>query len=820
MRLASDDRMLDIGEFEFSSDRQGQRFPERPEVSLSLLFALVLWVSTALVLVQARTWDMLTCIAVCCLCAVCSAVCAFLAAFKYEGVCRIALVCAIGTLIGCSCGSIQVCTLHSQHEDVRQRHAYEHTLRVVSDPVSGEFGQSCYAKNVDGAGELVRVNLPADSDVLTWDAIHVFGTVKDPKAQAEESFWKKGCIGSINAREVVVLDRHGITGVVTDARISAMHLFDEATCDSDRESQSDDLDSGAALMKAIVCGWRSDLFKMETYEDVKAVGLTHLVAVSGSHLVLTAGFFATVLQCLGLSKRFVVIAQAVFIGLFIVFTGAPISVLRASAMAMCALMSFFAQRRPARAHALGICASVMIVVNPQNALSISFALSAAATAGIVLFARYMSSWVLQMQHGHGRAVADIVGMTCAATFFTIPISASEFSQFPLIAPVSNLVAAPFFTVLCSGGLVAVLMDGIAAGISCGVSSFAAVASLTDAMRAMSLHVAGIMCVIAEAFARIVERVSMVPYACVPVSISLPVGIALVFVTSVVLLMWWPLPSRKRVRFVASSATLALVVFLFVVPWFNPQRIVALDVGQGDAILLQDGGHAVLIDTGKPRSGVVAGLARHHVRCLDAVVLTHHDDDHYGAVSEVIRTVRTKRVFVAQDAMSCSCNGCEAMMKSASRANVSGLSAGDSFNVGRMRCSVVAPQRFCEEGGNQDSLIVLVRAPRAQATWTALLVGDAEDKTIAELLANGSVGKVDIYKVGHHGSRVAIDDEVARSLDPSISLISVGGGNRYGHPNQECIERLLRTGSRVGRTDEHGDISCVLEDTRIRVQFQR
>lgn len=137
--------------------------------------------------------------------------------------------------------------------------------------------------------------------------------------------------------------------------------------------------------------------------------------------------------------------------------------------------------------------------------------------------------------------------------------------------------------------------------------------------------------------------------------------------------------------------------------------------------------------------------------------------------------------------------------------------------------VIWPQRFEDEGGNADSLCLKALADvdgDGSTDWTALLVGDAERDQMKELLDVGAVEGVDIYKVGHHGSKNALDEQVALALSPRISLVSAGAGNRYGHPAAETLEILERAGSRVLRTDESGDVSCKLEPDRIVVETLR
>ena len=97
---------------------------------------------------------------------------------------------------------------------------------------------------------------------------------------------------------------------------------------------------------------------------------------------------------------------------------------------------------------------------------------------------------------------------------------------------------------------------------------------------------------------------------------------------------------------------------------------------------------------------------------------------------------------------------------------------------------------------------------------------ADEGQLRALIDEGLVDSVDLYKVGHHGSKNALDDEEAAVLSPRIALVSAGARNRYGHPAQDTLDRLEAAGARVFRTDEQGDVSCKLTADRIEVDTLR
>ena len=216
------------------------------------------------------------------------------------------------------------------------------------------------------------------------------------------------------------------------------------------------------------------------------------------------------------------------------------------------------------------------------------------------------------------------------------------------------------------------------------------------------------------------------------------------------------------------------------------------MGQGDAILVQDGGSAILVDAG-PGDAVGAALARNGVLHLDAVLVTHLHDDHYGGLSTLGPVLSGGEVLFGQGVSGSLTDEIKCELSALAPGSVSEVSHGDVLRVGRFSLRVVSPLGSSDGSQNADSVQLALSFEDGSRTLSGLLTGDGEKDELAAELGRGDVGDVDFLKVGHHGSAVSLGKAEARAH------------NRYGHPRQECVDVLAKAGSAFLCTMDVGDV---------------
>ncbi|MBI2055462.1 MAG: MBL fold metallo-hydrolase [Candidatus Sungbacteria bacterium] len=239
-------------------------------------------------------------------------------------------------------------------------------------------------------------------------------------------------------------------------------------------------------------------------------------------------------------------------------------------------------------------------------------------------------------------------------------------------------------------------------------------------------------------------------------------------------------------------------------------IYILDVGQGDAIFIEaPNGNQVLIDGG-PDSMVIARLGEvmpFWDRSLDLVVLTHPHADHLNGLLEVLK--RYDVGLVLETGVNHTIPEYDEWHKLLGNKGIK-VAIAKSGQKARLAAGVyldvLTPFEDWKGKSPKDIHDAMVVLKLVYASATALLMGDAERSLERQLIAMGADLYADVLKVGHHGSKTSTFDEFLWATSPKIAVISAGRRNRYGHPHQEVIDRLMRLGIETLRTDQDGDIT--------------
>lgn len=534
-------------------------------------------------------------------------------------------------------------------------------------------------------------------------------------------------------------------------------------------------DPARSLIAGVVCGRSSELRAQPAGEWFSVTGTAHLIAVSGSHLAIVGFVIESALQMTRCSRGLQRALLAATLVAYAAFTGASPSAVRACCMVFATLVANGAGRRRHGISALFVTMSIFVLLRPTVLFEMGFQLSCASVFAILCFCPYATYALGEL--GVPTGIASILSVTLCSQLATVPITVPAFGTFSLIAPIANAVIGPVVSVLLA------------------VSIVLAPCSLVSLLRTWALAVP----MVAARCALFFEQL----FAAVPgASVSVPpdsIWIYLVPLSLTALLIWWPRPRTRPM--VAGLLCLALMAVVPYVYWdrFAPPSVTILDVGQADAILIRQGGAVALVDCGLDER-VVTALVRNNVHHIDAVFVTHWDEDHWGGLPAVLEYFPVGTIAVAADALE------DAPAEVVGRPGVSyrQVTCGDVVDIGAFRGRVMWPFESVDGEGNEDSLVLLLTYAQEGKRLRMLLTGDAELDQEREFAQE--VGDIDVLKLGHHGSKVSVDGELLDVLRPELSIASAGEGNRYGHPSDACRDAVKDAGGAFACTIERGDIT--------------
>ncbi len=485
-----------------------------------------------------------------------------------------------------------------------------------------------------------------------------------------------------------------------------------------------------------------------TEESMRNLGISHLFAISGMHVGILLGLVDKLLRKLYLCKKTYRFLMVSFLVCYNLVAGFPVSIVRASILAMVLLLVPKRNSWLSRLDILSLTMIGFLLVNPRYLDQLGFVLS------------FLVSYVLILGRNLLKAGNRLVGtlkVTAIANLFALPIVLETNHDFGLMLPVANVIFVMFVEILLLPGAIVTLFFPF----------------LEPIYR--------VLVILFEYYLSWLGKANlMIPF-------NFPGPVVKILYYFLLLQVFIHFKDRQRQN--RYLVTLAAIILLSLIR--NPfvTSVYIMDVGDGDCTYIETQECNLLIDTGPPDDydsliGYFEGENIHH---LDMIVITHWHDDHYGELDDLLKTLSVNKV-VSNHIFDGYTGESELLMPE----------KGDSVVCGNLVFHVLHGN-IGDENENENSLVLSVKI--GFEYW--LFMADAEIKGETDALKQLD-GAYDVVKVAHHGSNTSSTPEFVRATQPVFALISVGR-NQYGHPDSDVVSRWLESGSHVLRTDESGTL---------------
>ena len=544
----------------------------------------------------------------------------------------------------------------------------------------------------------------------------------------------------------------------------------------------------AGFLKGLLFGDRSGMDYAQR-NALSIAGIYHAVAVSGMHVSI---LFGVILLLCGGNRLLAALLGLPAVACFVVMTGAAASSVRAGCMLALLMLAPLVRRENDPPTSLCAALTVLLAVNPWSILDVGLQLSFASTAGILLFsgrlyrsfpgsprrrrflARHRAAgWLL-------RAMRSALCCSLASMVFALPLTALHFDMVSLAALAVNPLCLWAVSALFTGGLLLSLLGLFLPGTA---------AALGWVLAWLARYVLGV-----------VRLAAQLPFAAVYLDSVYWLLFALALYGAAVLLALRPDAVRKWKAAAAVTACFAICLGCAALEYRLPDfTFTMLDVGQGQCLLYRSEGMVTVVDCGgvPDESGELAArwLQSRGVFTVENLVLTHYDADHVNGAVQLLRRERVRTLWLPDTES----DWRETLETAAAETGCAVEFVREDRQIpGGVR--LFAP--VSAENDNDSGVCCLESA----GEYDILITGDLSKMAEYRVLARHTLPDIELLVAGHHGAKTSTSEALLEITQPETVFLSVGEGNRYGHPAAETLETIEKYGAEVYRTDVQGSLT--------------
>lgn len=665
------------------------------------------------------------------------------------------------------------------------------TGQVTDYPVPAKNGYSVTI-SIRGEGLLpVKARLYVDEDAPELspgdfvEGFALFAHSNIVKGNETDTFYSKGIYLFAYQQGTITVTGHG--GAIKYLPIRISEAIKNKTEDIFR------LDT-APFMQALLTGDKSRLYDNNlVYDSLSRSGISHVVSVSGMHLAFLMQFLSMLIKN-GRLKAFLGIPTVI---VFMAVMGFTPSVTRAGIMQLFLIAGSLLDREPDTLTSLSASLFLILLFNPYAAASISLQMSYSAVIGMMLLSPRINKYLFAKIKSKSfpkpvskllYAVSATISSTLGAVVFTTPMSALYFGSVSLIAPLTNLFVLPVVSFVFCAGFVSVALGFV--------------------FEMASVLVAAVVSVFVRYIIFIASVLAYLPLAGISTS-NMYIVVWLVFVYAIIVVFCLGGFRVRRLIIPGGLAALCLCAISVLTPVIcaldDTMTVTALDVGQGQSIVITAGTFTGMIDCGSSSRYDAADVAEAFLSSqgrdkIDLLILTHFHSDHANGITGLIAGTNVSAIAMPvpeEEDMDCASE----ILHAAEKRNVEIVYITENMTAeaGNLSFTLFAP--FGGQTENERGIIILC----SENDYDLLVTGDIDAAFERRLIVENALPDIELLVVGHHGSRYSSCDEFLSAVTPEEAIISVGY-NTYGHPTEETLDRLYSVGADVYRTDELGNVT--------------
>ena len=515
--------------------------------------------------------------------------------------------------------------------------------------------------------------------------------------------------------------------------------------------------------------------------DYQSIGISHLFAISGMHISIISGILLFIFKKIHLNEKISYLFIMVLLMMYLFITGVSPSILRAVIFFILISINKLFKLNIKISNLFLLAISIILCLSPCIIFKVGFQFSVVTSYSLIVFSVLINK---SKNYFHKLFLTSFV-----AFMSSLPISIYHFNQINILGFLYNLFFVPLMTFV--------------------LFPLSIIAFILPVVSNILFKVIKLM----EIFANIC---AMIPSSFIFTKMScLMVFIYFVFVFLILK------KTNKKTSIIFVGVLLVHYNYNYI---FNTNKIMFLDVGQGDSILLQSGGNSMLIDTGgkihyemeewEQRSKknnistnvLIPMLKSLGIRKVNNLILTHGDYDHMGEAINLVENFKVEKViFNCGDFNELE----QELIQILNKKKIPYYSCIKELNIDGNKLYFLNNKDYGNENDNSSVVYTELNSHKF------LFMGDVGVEVEEDLIEKYNLKDIEVLKVGHHGSKTSSGKEFIKKINPKYSIISVGKNNRYGHPNTEVLDNL--ESSKIYRTDQDGSIMFKIKNNKLQIE---
>lgn len=505
----------------------------------------------------------------------------------------------------------------------------------------------------------------------------------------------------------------------------------------------------------------------EMYNNYQNLGISHLFAVSGMHVSLVTFILLKLLE--GKNKVIKYLITSIFLIFYLFLTNYTISMVRACFQFILFFINKFFKLNIDNSNIIIFLFSVLIILNPYIIYNIGFLFSFSISFTLIKFKDLLT----------GSFIIKNIKTSLLSFFVSMPILVNNFFKVNFLSIILNIIYIPFVSyILFPLCLITVLFP------------------FFDSFTYFVINVF-------ETITKFFSSINLLTFSISKMNIILVIIYYFIFI--------WIIKSNDKLK-KKIIISFILIVFIINNNVLVNNEVHFIDVGQGDSTLIRIKNKNILIDTGGnvnfniSENVLIPYFRSLGVKKINYLILTHGDYDHMGEAINLVENFKVEKVI-----FNCGpYNDLEnELIEVLDKKKIKYYSYIKELNVDNNKLHFLQTKEYDNENENSNVIYTKLNG------YKFMFMGDAGVEKEKDILEKYNVSKIDVLKIGHHGSKTSSDKNFIDEMNPKYSVISVGKNNRYGHPNKEVLENL--NNSKIYRTDQDGSIMFKIKNNKLKIE---